>query len=170
MTAFWNFGRTLAAATLAACWASAPPVAQAAPQSIVVALPGDFPGLDPSKDTSPLGFNYRLNVFDALTELKRDGLLLRREAKQAIPVAMQDRAGRHHLGIEQRMTREQAMEDATMAIRPIHHRGDGKAPGAMKPLACRAHERLIAGVHSLSALPMHGHVILASFSWPRFVL
>ena len=73
MTAFWNFGRTLAAATLAACWASAPSVAQAAPQSIVVALPGDFPGLDPSKDTSPLGFNYRLNVFDALTELKRDG-------------------------------------------------------------------------------------------------
>ena len=29
--------------------------------------------MDPSKDTSPLGFNYRLNVFDALTELQRDG-------------------------------------------------------------------------------------------------
>ena len=49
------------------------PGAVAAPASINVALPGDFPGLDPSKDTSPLGFNYRLNVFDALTELKRDG-------------------------------------------------------------------------------------------------
>ena len=50
-------------------------VAQAAPNAITVALPGDFPSLDPSKDTSPLGFNYRLNVFDALTELQRDGKL-----------------------------------------------------------------------------------------------
>src|SRR5262245_23136258 len=50
-------------------------LAQAAPNEITVALPGDFPTLDPSKDTSPLGFNYRLNVFDALTELQRDGKL-----------------------------------------------------------------------------------------------
>lgn len=49
--------------------------AHAAPNAITVALPGDFPTLDPSKDTSPLGFNYRLNVFDALTELQRDGKL-----------------------------------------------------------------------------------------------
>lgn len=63
----------LAAAILATALLAAPSVATAAPQSITIALPGDFPGLDPSKDTSPLGFNYRLNVFDALTELKRDG-------------------------------------------------------------------------------------------------
>ena len=47
--------------------------ARAASEAIAVALPGDFPTLDPSKDSSPIGFNYRLNVFDALTELRRDG-------------------------------------------------------------------------------------------------
>lgn len=45
----------------------------AAPASLTVALPGDFPSLNPSKDTSPLGFNYRLNVFDQLTQVERDG-------------------------------------------------------------------------------------------------
>ncbi len=49
-------------------------VASAAPpQTLTVALPGDFPRLDPSKDTSPLGFNFRLNVFDALTQIERNG-------------------------------------------------------------------------------------------------
>lgn len=47
--------------------------ASAAPETISIALGGDVPGLDPSKDSSPIGFNYRLNVFDALTELQRDG-------------------------------------------------------------------------------------------------
>src|SRR3954454_8176513 len=47
--------------------------AKAAPKTLSVALPGDFPRLDPSKDTSPLGFNFRLNVFDALTEMQRNG-------------------------------------------------------------------------------------------------
>lgn len=47
--------------------------AMAAPASLTVALPGDFPSLNPSKDTSPLGFNYRLNVFDQLTQVERDG-------------------------------------------------------------------------------------------------
>lgn len=43
------------------------------PENVTIALGGDFPALDPSKDTSPIGFNYRLNVFDALTELQRNG-------------------------------------------------------------------------------------------------
>lgn len=47
--------------------------ASAAPDTLTIALPGDFPRLDPSKDTSPLGFNFRLNVFDALTEMERNG-------------------------------------------------------------------------------------------------
>lgn len=61
----------IAATTLLAlsCGASSAQV----PSAITVALGGDFPALDPSKDTSPIGFNYRLNVFDALTELQRDG-------------------------------------------------------------------------------------------------
>lgn len=46
---------------------------RSAPSSLTVALPGDFPSLNPSKDTSPLGFNYRLNVFDQLTQVERDG-------------------------------------------------------------------------------------------------
>ena len=45
----------------------------AAPATLTVALPGDFPSLNPSRDTSPLGFNYRLNVFDQLTKVERDG-------------------------------------------------------------------------------------------------
>lgn len=49
------------------------PAALAAPESITVSLPGDVPSLDPSKDSSPLGANYRINVFDALTQLERDG-------------------------------------------------------------------------------------------------
>jgi peptide/nickel transport system substrate-binding protein len=52
----------------------------AAPTSLTIGLPGDFPRLDPSKDTSPLGFNYRLNVFDALTQLQRDGQMAPRLA------------------------------------------------------------------------------------------
>ncbi|MBL8590827.1 MAG: hypothetical protein JNK46_20010 [Methylobacteriaceae bacterium] len=72
MTLFRKAMTALGAATLAAGLMSGVAAAQA-PASITVALPGDFPGLDPSKDTSPLGFNYRLNVFDALTELQRDG-------------------------------------------------------------------------------------------------
>jgi len=72
MTLFRKVMTALGAATLAAGLMSSAATAQA-PASITVALPGDFPGLDPSKDTSPLGFNYRLNVFDALTELQRDG-------------------------------------------------------------------------------------------------
>ena len=70
------FLETMSAAVIASGVLAASSVAFAAPASITVALPGDFPGLDPSKDTSPLGFNYRLNVFDALTELQRDGQMV----------------------------------------------------------------------------------------------
>src|SRR5215213_6393081 len=55
---------------------------EAAPNSITVALPGDFPSLNPSRDTSPLGFNYRLNVFDQLTAIQRDGKLAPRLATE----------------------------------------------------------------------------------------
>lgn len=45
----------------------------AAPEELTIALSGDIPTLDPGKDTSPIGLNYRLNVFDALTQLDRNG-------------------------------------------------------------------------------------------------
>lgn len=73
-----GIGATIVAALVLA----APVAASAAPESITVALPGDVPGLDPSKDSSPLGFNYRLNVFDALTELRRDGQINPRLAEE----------------------------------------------------------------------------------------
>lgn len=75
MPFFRTMARNVSAAAVTALLALPSLPAAAAPNAITVALPGDFPGLDPSKDTSPLGFNYRLNVFDALTELQRDGKL-----------------------------------------------------------------------------------------------
>ncbi|MBL0934674.1 MAG: hypothetical protein IBJ07_07970 [Rhizobiaceae bacterium] len=82
MTYFRKILNGMGAAALAAAILAAPTGALAAPETIAVALPGDFPGLDPSKDTSPLGFNYRLNVFDALTELQRDGQMNPRLAEE----------------------------------------------------------------------------------------
>lgn len=73
--------RSVLPAAIAAMAAFAPLTAAAAPESLSIALAGDFPGLDPSKDSSPLGFNYRLNVFDALTELQPDGEMNPRLAK-----------------------------------------------------------------------------------------
>jgi peptide/nickel transport system substrate-binding protein len=73
------------AAGIAAAMLSVPGTASAAPQTLAVALPGDLPGLDPSKDTSPLGFNYRLNVYDALTELRRNGEMNPRLAESWSP-------------------------------------------------------------------------------------
>ncbi len=36
------------------------------------------------------------------------------------------RAGRDHLGVEQRAARQQAMEEPAMPVRPVHHRRDGE--------------------------------------------
>ena len=72
MTYFERIVQTAGAASLAALLLAVPALA-APPQTLTVGLSGDFPALDPSKDTSPLGTNYRINVFDALTEIKRDG-------------------------------------------------------------------------------------------------
>lgn len=80
MAALHAVAKVAVAAMLAAALAVGG-VAQAAPDAITVALPGDIPALDPSKDSSPIGFNYRLNVFDALTELQRDGQLTARLAE-----------------------------------------------------------------------------------------
>src|SRR4051812_35901491 len=49
------------------------------------------------------------------------------EAQQSLAVAMQHRLGRHHLGIEQGMPRQGAMQDAAGTIGPVHHRRDGEA-------------------------------------------
>ena len=63
--------------------------ASAQEAKLTVGLTSDFPSLDPSLDLSPIGFNFRLNVFDQLTEIRRDGSVGPRLAKswQASPDA-----------------------------------------------------------------------------------
>ena len=59
-------------------------------------------------------------------ELQRDRMLLGVEAEQPVALAMDDRVGHHHFGVEQRAARQLAMEEAAMPVRPVHHRRDGK--------------------------------------------
>lgn len=72
MTYFRQVRAALGSAVLAASILAGPAV-QAAPDELTIALSGDFPSLDPSKDTSPIALNYRLNVFEALTQIGKDG-------------------------------------------------------------------------------------------------
>ena len=44
-------------------------------------------------------------------------------------IAVDQGTGGHHLGVEQRVAGEQAMEIPAMAIRPPHHGRDRQAPG-----------------------------------------
>jgi peptide/nickel transport system substrate-binding protein len=73
MPQFGHITRREAVIGLASVLGSSFLPARAAPKTLSIALTGDFPRLDPSKDTSPLGFNLRLNVFDALTQIERNG-------------------------------------------------------------------------------------------------
>ena len=59
----------------------------------------------------------------AATELQRERVLLVVETQMARHVAMDERAGRHHLGVEQRAAGEQSVEETAVAVRPVHHRG-----------------------------------------------
>ena len=64
----------------------------------------------------------------AAAELQRHRLLDRIEVEMAGNVAVQQRAGRHHLGVEAGPRRQQAMEVAAMAVGPVHHRRHAEAP------------------------------------------
>ena len=66
-------------------------------------------------------------------ELQRHRMLGRIVAEQARAVAMHHRGRGDHLGVEQGMRREQAMEDPAVTVGPVHHRGDGKTQG--RPMA-----------------------------------
>jgi hypothetical protein len=44
-------------------------------------------------------------------------------------IAMQQRTRGHHLGVEQGVAGQQAVEVAAMPITPIHHRGNRNSPG-----------------------------------------
>ena len=64
-------------------------------------------------------------------ELQRHRMLGRIEADQPRAVAVNHRAGRHHLGVDQRAAREQPMEEPAVPIGPFHHRRYGKEPAAL---------------------------------------
>src|SRR4051812_28344929 len=52
---------------------AAPQPGRAQRSDLVVGLTSDVPTLDGSLDLSPIGFNVRLNIYDQLTEMQRDG-------------------------------------------------------------------------------------------------
>mgnify|MGYP000947774910 CR=1 FL=1 len=74
--------------------------------------------------TYPRGSRERRRLGSA--QLDRDGVLGRIISEQSRAVAAQHRPGRDHLGIEQRPTRQQPVEEPTMPVGPLHHRGYGK--------------------------------------------
>ncbi len=68
----------------------------------------------------------------AATELQRDRVLLGVEVEMARHVAVQQCAGRHHLGVEPGVAGDEAMEVSAMPIGPIHHGRNRQAPGGMR--------------------------------------
>jgi hypothetical protein len=65
----------------------------------------------------------------AAAELQRQRVLFGVEAKVPWHVAMDQRAGRHHLGVEQCVPGQQAVEVPAMAVGPVHHGRHGQAHG-----------------------------------------
>ena len=61
------------AAVVSAALILAQSLAMAAEGTVTIAMASDVPSLDPTLDTSPIGQNVRLNVFDQLTQIGRDG-------------------------------------------------------------------------------------------------
>ncbi len=55
-------------------------------------------------------------------ELQRHRVFRRTEGQEPRPIAVDDRAGGEHLGVEPGATCEHPMEDAAVAVRPVHHR------------------------------------------------
>jgi hypothetical protein len=51
--------------------------------------------------------------------------------EQPRAVAVNDGAGRQHFRVKPRAPSHEPVQIAAMPIRPIHHRRDGKAPGAV---------------------------------------
>ncbi len=63
-------------------------------------------------------------------ELHGNGLLMIAEADDPGTVAVDDGARRHHLRIEPRPARQDAMERSAMPVGPVHHGSYGEAPRA----------------------------------------
>ncbi len=63
----------------------------------------------------------------AAAQLQRQRVLAFVVAEEALAIAVQQRAGSDHLGVEQGVTGQLAQEEAAVAIGPVHHRRNGKA-------------------------------------------
>ena len=63
----------------------------------------------------------------AAAQLQRDRMLGRIEVEMARHVAVQQRAGGHHLGVEPRVARDEAQEEPAVPVGPVHHRRDAQA-------------------------------------------
>ena len=61
----------------------------------------------------------------AATQLQGHGVLLRVETQVPRHITMDQRAGGHHLGVQQDVFTEQAVEVTAMPVGPIQHGGDG---------------------------------------------
>ena len=59
-------------------------------------------------------------------ELQRDRLLERIEAEQPLALPVDHGIGNDHLGIEQCASRELAVQEPAMPVRPVHHGRDGQ--------------------------------------------
>jgi len=62
-------------------------------------------------------------------ELDGDGMFLGGEAEQSLTIPMEDGTAGHHLRIEEGAPAQKAQEESLVAIRPVHHRGDGETAG-----------------------------------------
>ena len=72
--------RSVAALVAVALGLSLSPASAQTAEHVTVAMPSDTPSLDPTIDTSPIGLNVRLNIFDQLTEISSDGRVMPRLA------------------------------------------------------------------------------------------
>jgi len=63
------------------------------------------------------------------TQLQRQRMFALVVTQKPRRIAMQQRAGRHHFGVEQGVLGKLAQEEPAVAVGPVHHRGDGKTAG-----------------------------------------
>src|SRR4029079_1635452 len=83
----------------------------------------DFVIAEPLADRGGLGERLRIGG----AELQHHWVLrVAAHGEQPLTVAVQDRRRRNHLGVEQRMPGELAVEGPAMPVRPIHHRRDAE--------------------------------------------
>ena len=64
----------------------------------------------------------------AIAQLQRQRVFALAVTQKALPVAMQQRTGGDHLGVEQGLLGQQAQKEPAMPICPVHHRCNGETP------------------------------------------